>query len=137
MCIKTEYNILTMNNTTCNVQYTMQSFTNEWVKLSKFVQWKLFKAYMHENNIQNGDYFKRMKSLISEKRTQGVITYDAENKKVVGVDFKHENFIRERSKKKKQRQIILNAMLEQEEPEVEVVVEEEVILCDQNEQHAC
>jgi hypothetical protein len=114
----------------------MQSSTNEWSKLSKFVQWKLFKAYMHENNIQNGEYFKRMRSLISEKRTQGVITYDAENNKVLCVDFKHENFVRERSKKKKQRQIIMNAMLEQEEPELEVVQEEEVTLYDQTEQHA-
>jgi len=125
-----------MSNTTHNVENTMEPSTNEWGKLSKFMQWKLFKAYMHENNIQNGEYFKRMKSLISEKRTHGVITYDADNKKVVSVDFKHENFIRERSKKKKQRQIILNAMLEQGEPELEVVEEEEVILCDQTEQPA-
>ncbi len=126
-----------MSNTAYNVVNTMQPSMNEWGKLSKFVQWKLFKAYMHENNIQNGDYFKRMRSLISEKRTLGVVTYDDDNKKVVSVDFKHENFIRERSKKKKQRQIIMNAMLEQGEPEVEVVEEEEVILSDRTEQHAC
>ena len=76
-----------------------------WNKLSKFVQWKLFKAYMHANNIQNGDYFKRMKSLVSEKKTVGVVTYDAINKTITHVDFKHENFVRERSKKKKQKQI--------------------------------
>ncbi len=117
--------------------YIMQSSNMEWNKLSKFVQWKLFKAFMHENNIQNGDYFKRMKSLISEKRTSGVITYDETNKKVVGVDFKHENFIRERSKKKKQRQIIENAILEQDLEQFDIVDEEEVILCDQNEQLSC
>lgn len=108
-----------------------------WNKLSKFVQWKLFKAYMHNNNIQNGDYFKKMRSLISEKRTTGVVTYDAQNKTIVNVDFKHENFVRERSKKKKQRQVITNAMLEQAEPEYEVLDEEQVILFDQSEQLSC
>lgn len=115
----------------------MQTTSMEWDKLSKFVQWKLFKAFMHENNIQNGDYFKRMRSLISEKRTLGVITYDATNKKVTDVDFKHENFVRERSKKKKQRQIIQNAILEQEQDEFEILEEEEVTLCDQTGQLSC
>lgn len=115
----------------------MQQSNDEWNRLSKFVQWKLFKAYMHENNIQNGDYFKRMRSLISEKRTSGVVSYDAGKQKVMSVDFKHENFVRERSKKKKQRQVILSAMQEQELPELEVVGEEEVILYDQNVQPSC
>ena len=111
-------------------------YSPEWDKLSKFVQWKLFKAYMHAHEIKNGDYFKRMKSLISEKRTSGVVSYDPQNRTVIHVDFKHENFVRERSKKKKQKQIIEHAIKEQqmtEEDDFEVVEEETFILCDQNE----
>lgn len=126
-----------MQNTTTTQQNTMQNPNEQWNKLSKFVQWKYFKAYMHENNIQNGDYFKRMKSLISEKRTAGVVEYDSNNKKVVKVDFKHENFVRERSKKKKQRQVIQSAMQEMSEPELEIIEEENIILYDQNEQLSC
>jgi aryl-alcohol dehydrogenase-like predicted oxidoreductase len=128
-----DYNMQTSNNQ----QFSMEASNIEWNKLSKFVQWKLFKAYMHEHNIQNGDYFKRMKSLVSEKRTIGVITYDPFNKKVIAVDFKHENFIRERSKKKKLQQAIASAKAELPEEEFEVVEEEVVILCDQNEQLSC
>jgi hypothetical protein len=73
----------------------------KWDKLAKFNQWKLFKAYMHENNITDGNLFKKMKSLISEKRTDAFVTYDVLLQKVTHVDFKHEHFIRERSKKKK------------------------------------
>ena len=56
---------------------------------------------MHENEITDGNLFKRMKSMISEKRTDVFITYDVTTQKVTHVDFKHEVFIRERSKKKK------------------------------------
>lgn len=73
----------------------------KWEKLPKYTQWKLFKAYMHENEITNGDLFSRMKSMISEKRTDPFVTYNIVEQKVVNVDFKHEVFIRERSKKKK------------------------------------
>lgn len=73
----------------------------KWEKLPKFNQWKLFKAYMHENKITDGNLFKKMKSLISEKRTDAFVTYDVLLQKVTHIDFKHEHFIRERSKKKK------------------------------------
>lgn len=73
----------------------------KWDKLPKYNQWKLFKAYMHENEITDGNLFKRMRSMISEKRTDAFITYDVTSQKVTDVDFKHEVFIRERSKKKK------------------------------------
>lgn len=73
----------------------------KWEKLPKYTQWKLFKAYMHEHDITNGDLFKRMKSMISEKRTDPFVTYNIADQKVENVDFKHEVFIRERSKKKK------------------------------------
>jgi hypothetical protein len=73
----------------------------KWDKLPKYTQWKLFKAYMHENEITDGNLFKRMKSMISEKRTDAFVTYSIPEQKVTHVDFKHEVFIRERSKKKK------------------------------------
>lgn len=73
----------------------------KWDKLPKYTQWKLFKAYMHDNKLTDGNLFKRMKSMISEKKTNAFVTYDVNNQKVVHVDFKHEVFIRERSKKKK------------------------------------
>lgn len=73
----------------------------KWDKLPKYTQWKLFKAYMHENNITDGNLFKKMKSMISEKRTDAFVTYDVATQSVADVDFKHEIFIRERSKKKK------------------------------------
>lgn len=73
----------------------------KWDKLPKYTQWKLFKAYMHENEITDGNLFKRMKSMISEKRTEPFVTYNIVEQKITHVDFKHEVFIRERSKKKK------------------------------------
>lgn len=73
----------------------------KWDKLPKYTQWKLFKAYMHEHKITDGNLFKRMKSMISEKKTDVFVTYDVTSQKVTDVDFKHEVFIRERSKKKK------------------------------------
>lgn len=73
----------------------------KWDKLPKYTQWKLFKAYMHENNITDGNLFKRMRSMISEKRTDVFVSYDVSLQKITNVDFKHEVFIRERSKKKK------------------------------------
>jgi hypothetical protein len=74
-----------------------------WEKLSKFVQWKLFTAYMHENNLTDGNLFKRMRSMVSEKRTNPFVRFDTEQQKILHVDFKHEVFIRERSKKGKLR----------------------------------
>jgi hypothetical protein len=73
----------------------------KWDKLPKYNQWKLFKAYMHKNEITSGELFKKMKSMISEKRTDAFITYDVIAQEITDVDFKHEVFIRERSKKKK------------------------------------
>lgn len=73
----------------------------KWEKLPKFNQWKLFKLYMHENSITDGKLFKKMRSLISERRTDPFVSYDVPTQKITNVDFKHENFIRERSKKKK------------------------------------
>jgi hypothetical protein len=74
-----------------------------WDKLSKFVQWKLFTAYMHENNLTDGNLFKRMRSMVSEKRTNPFVQFDVDEQKIIHVDFKHEVFIRERSKKGKLR----------------------------------
>lgn len=114
---------------------------DEWVKLSKYVQSKHFKAFMHENNIQTGEYFKKMKSLISEGKSKHVVTYDPDLKKVISVDFKHEMFVKERSKKKKVAQIIKQAQMEQDIEDVEVIDEQtfemESIQCDQNEPHVC
>lgn len=87
----------------------------KWDKLPKYTQWKLFKAYMHENNFTDGNLFKRMKSMISEKRTEPFVTYNVNEQKVTHVDFKHEVFIRERSKKKK-----LKVQLEQAEEELKI-----------------
>lgn len=112
----------------------------KWEKLPKYTQWKLFKTYMHENEITDGNLFKRMKSMISEKRTDVFVTYDIASQKVTNVDFKHEVFIRERSKKKKLQVQLAQASEEQKvkllEAEinglsllpdtVEVVEEEEV-----------
>jgi hypothetical protein len=74
-----------------------------WDKLSKFVQWKLFTAYMHENNLTDGNLFKRMRSMVSEKRTSPFVQFNVDEQKITHVDFKHEVFIRERSKKGKLR----------------------------------
>ena len=74
-----------------------------WDKLSKFVQWKLFTAYMHENNLTDGNLFKRMRSMVSEKRTNPFVEFNVDEQKIIHVDFKHEVFIRERSKKGKLR----------------------------------
>jgi DNA polymerase elongation subunit (family B) len=114
----------------------------KWEKLPKYTQWKLFKAYMHENEITNGDLFKRMKSMISEKKTDLFVTYNIAEQKVENVDFKHEVFIRERSKKKKLQVQLAQAQEEQSiqqlEAElngliivpdnIEIIKEEEVIV---------
>ncbi len=83
-----------------------------WDKLSKFVQWKMFTAYMHEHNITDGNLFKRMRSMISEKRTNPFVQFDVEQQKIISVDFKHEVFIRERSKKGKLRVQLAHAQAE-------------------------
>lgn len=74
-----------------------------WDKLSKFVQWKMFTAYMHEHDLTDGNLFKRMRSMVSEKRTNAFVEFNVEEQKIIHVDFKHEVFIRERSKKGKLR----------------------------------
>lgn len=91
----------------------------KWDKLPKYTQWKLFKAYMHENEITNGDLFKRMKSMISEKRTDPFVTYNIVEQRVEHVDFKHEVFIRERSKKKKLQVQLVQAQEEQKIKQLE------------------
>lgn len=80
-----------------------------WDKLSKFVQWKLFTAYMHQHNLTDGNLFKRMRSMVSEKRTNAFVEFDIESQQIINVDFKHEVFIRERSKKGKLRVQLLHA----------------------------
>lgn len=116
---------------------------DEWAKLSKYVQSKMFKAYMHANSIQNGEYFKKMKSLISEGKSKHVVTYDPESKKVILVDFKHELFVRERSKKKKVAQIVTQSLKEQDEETLEIIGEEVYKITSdttqyvQTEQHVC
>lgn len=112
----------------------------KWDKLPKYTQWKLFKTYMHDNEITDGLLFKRMKSMISEKRTDAFVTYDVATQKVINVDFKHEVFIRERSKKKKLQVQLAQASEEQKVKQLEdeinglsilpdtvEVVEEEVV----------
>lgn len=94
----------------------------KWEKLPKYTQWKLFKAYMHENEITNGDLFKRMKSMISEKRTDPFVTYNIVDQKVENIDFKHEIFIRERSKKKKLQVQLAQAQEEQSIQELEAAI---------------
>ena len=94
----------------------------KWDKLPKYNQWKLFKAYMHENEITDGNLFKRMKSMISEKRTDAFVTYDVANQKVTNVDFKHEVFIRERSKKKKLQVQLAQASEEQKVKQLEAEI---------------
>lgn len=91
----------------------------KWDKLPKYTQWKLFKAYMHENEITDGNLFKRMKSMISEKRTEPFVTYNIAEQKVTHVDFKHEVFIRERSKKKKLQVQLAQAQEEQKVKQLE------------------
>jgi hypothetical protein len=93
-----------------------------WEKLSKFVQWKLFKAYMHENDITDGALFKRMKSMISEKRTNPFVFFDAELQKIVNIDFKHEVFIRERSKKGKLKVQLAQSKQEQDTKALEAAI---------------
>jgi DNA polymerase elongation subunit (family B) len=94
----------------------------KWEKLPKYTQWKLFKTYMHENKITEGDLFKRMKSMISEKRTDVFVTYDIATQQVTNVDFKHEVFIRERSKKKKLQVQLAQASEEQKVKELEAEI---------------
>jgi hypothetical protein len=100
----------------------------KWEKLPKYTQWKLFKAYMHENEITNGDLFKRMKSMISEKRTDPFVTYNIVDQKVENVDFKHEVFIRERSKKKKLQVQLAQAQEEQSIQQLEAEINGLLIL---------
>ncbi len=95
----------------------------KWDKLPKYNQWKLFKAYMHENEITDGNLFKRMKSMISEKRTDAFVTYDVASQKVTNVDFKHEVFIRERSKKKKLQAQLAQASEEQKVKQLEAEID--------------
>ncbi len=95
----------------------------KWDKLPKYTQWKLFKAYMHENKITNGDLFKRMKSMISEKRTEPFVTYNVAEQKIENVDFKHEVFIRERSKKKKLQVQLVQAQEEQKTKQLEAEIQ--------------
>ena len=113
-----------------------------WDKLSKFVQWKMFTLYMHENNLTDGNLFKRMRSMISEKRTNVFVQFDVEQQKILYVDFKHEVFIRERSKKGKLKVQLVQAHEEQKtktleaaingiplyEGDIEVIEEEHVYL---------
>jgi hypothetical protein len=94
----------------------------KWDKLPKYTQWKLFKAYMHENEITDGNLFKRMKSMISEKRTEPFVTYNIAEQKVTNVDFKHEVFIRERSKKKKLQVQLAQAQEEQNIQQLEAEI---------------
>lgn len=94
----------------------------KWDKLPKYTQWKLFKAYMHENKITDGNLFKRMKSMISEKRTDPFVTYSIVEQKVTHVDFKHEVFIRERSKKKKLQVQLAQAQEEQRVQQLEAEI---------------
>jgi hypothetical protein len=94
----------------------------KWDKLPKYTQWKLFKAYMHENEITDGNLFKRMKSMISEKRTEPFVTYNIAEQKVTHVDFKHEVFIRERSKKKKLQVQLAQAQEEQNIQQLEAEI---------------
>jgi hypothetical protein len=94
----------------------------KWDKLPKYTQWKLFKAYMHENEITDGNLFKRMKSMISEKRTEPFVTYNIAEQKVTHVDFKHEVFIRERSKKKKLQVQLAQALEEQNIQQLEAEI---------------
>lgn len=94
----------------------------KWDKLPKYTQWKLFKAYMHENEITDGNLFKRMKSMISEKRTDPFVTYSIAEQKVTHVDFKHEVFIRERSKKKKLQVQLAQAEEEQKVQQLEAEI---------------
>jgi len=95
----------------------------KWDKLPKYTQWKLFKAYMHENKITNGDLFKRMKSMISEKRTEPFVTYNVAEQRIENVDFKHEVFIRERSKKKKLQVQLAQAQEEQKIKQLEAEIQ--------------
>lgn len=92
-----------VGNDTKEIRPTSQKPKLPWDKLSKFVQWKFFTAYMHEHNLTDGNLFKRMRSMVSEKRTNAFVQFDVEEQKIIHVDFKHEIFIRERSKKGKLR----------------------------------
>lgn len=94
----------------------------KWDKLPKYTQWKLFKAYMHETDNTNGDLFKRMKSMISEKKTDPFVTYSIIEQKVEHVDFKHEVFIKERSKKKKLQVQLAQAQQEHETHKLEAAI---------------
>ena len=117
--------------TSIHVQSFEEAVSNEaakknlklkWDKLPKYTQWKLFKAYMHEHEITDGNLFKRMKSMISEKRTDPFVTYSIAEQKVTHVDFKHEVFIRERSKKKKLQVQLAQAQEEEKVKQLEAEI---------------
>jgi hypothetical protein len=97
--------------------------TTKWEKLPKYTQWKLFKSYMHTNNITDGNLFKRMKSLISEKKTDAFVIYDVGQQEITNVDFKHEIFIRERSKKNKLKVQLAQAKEEEKIKSLEAAIE--------------
>jgi hypothetical protein len=94
----------------------------KWEKLPKFSQWKVFKAYMHENGLTDGRLFKKMRSMISEKRTETFVEYDVTSQKITNVDFKNEVFIRERSKKKKLQVQLANAVEEEDIKSLEAAI---------------
>jgi hypothetical protein len=122
-----EQNISTLDNTntfedSINKDANHKNKNVKWDKLPKYTQWKLFKSFMHDNNLTDGNLFKRMKSMISEKKTNDFVTYDVNNQKVVHVDFKHEIFIRERSKKKKLQVQLAQSKEEDEVKKLEAAV---------------
>ena len=90
--------------------------------LSKYIQWRKITCYMNENNIQSDVLFKRMRSLVSEKKTNNIVQYDVQQQKVVYIDFQHTDFIRERSKKGKLKAIQMDKNLE--EDTIEILEEE-------------
>jgi len=128
--IETQSAILDIEN---NTMVEQPIFTNHqhdkpqkpklsWDKLSKFVQWKLFTAYMHEKDLTDGNLFKRMRSMVSEKRTNPFVQFNVDEQKIIHVDFKHEVFIRERSKKGKLKVQVAQAKEEAKVKELEASI---------------
>lgn len=95
---------------------------SSWNMLSKYMQWRKITSYMNENNIQSDVLFKRMRSLVSEKRTNNIVQYDVQQQKVIYIDFQHTDFNRERSKKGKLKAIQMDKNLE--EDTIEILEEE-------------
>lgn len=95
---------------------------SSWNMLSKYMQWRKITSYMNENNIQSDVLFKRMRSLVSEKRTNNIVQYDIQQQKVIYIDFQHTDFNRERSKKGKLKAIQMDKNLE--EDTIEILEEE-------------